>query len=421
MPAAGAPTAVPASMPTSSRTASAAAGVHTRVPGAWAFRAAPAPDLVRRAVSGISRTNHVWVADTTAIRSGEGWLHRAVVIDLRSRRVVGWKASATLDASLTGNAVRMALHRRRPVAGRERVHHSDRGSTSTAWAFQALLRKAGITCSMGRPGTCMDKPVAETFFATLRGRAHPPAPLDFTCRCGQSHIRLCRNVAQPAPSARKPRLPQPRCLRSLPTVCPDRSQTIDCPINGCKSNRGVARWWDTAGVAWMMAMPPGRRRLLAPGSAEAVAERIVPREGRAPDPGHQAAVRPHGGAVPGSGEERFAPGDTVRAGKPLDGTAHPGGRVGCLPPACATHATTAGLDDARNPVPDRNRRLRTLHGPRFPVTCLALDANRAWCSPSLSDWTDHFFGRRECPRGGDGDGSESERREACPRTPKEVS
>ncbi len=273
MPAAGAPTAVPASMPTSSRTASAAAGVHTRVPGAWAFRAAPAPDLVRRAVSGISRTNHVWVADTTAIRSGEGWLHRAVVIDLRSRRVVGWKASATLDASLTGNAVRMALHRRRPVAGRERVHHSDRGSTSTAWAFQALLRKAGITCSMGRPGTCMDKLVAETFFATLRGRAHPPAPLDFTCRCGRSHIRLCRNVAQPAPSARKPRLPQPRCLRSLPTVCPDRSQTIDCPINGCKSNRGVARWWDTAGVAWMMAMPPGRRRLLAPGSAEAVAER----------------------------------------------------------------------------------------------------------------------------------------------------
>ena len=133
-------------------------------------RALPAPDLVRRAfaVSGISRTNHIWVADTTAIRTGEGWLHLAVVIDLRSRRVVGWGASAVLDATLTGNAVRMALHRRRPARGQELVHHSDRGSTYTAWAFQALLRQAGITCSMGRPGTCLDNAVAETFFATLK-------------------------------------------------------------------------------------------------------------------------------------------------------------------------------------------------------------------------------------------------------------
>ena len=120
------------------------------------------------AVSGISRTNHIWVADTTAIRTGEGWLHLAVVIDLRSRRVVGWGASAVLDATLTGNALRMALHRRRPVRGQELVHHSDRGSTYTAWAFQALLRQAGITCSMGRPGTCLDNAVAETFFATLK-------------------------------------------------------------------------------------------------------------------------------------------------------------------------------------------------------------------------------------------------------------
>ena len=141
-----------------------------RLTGVWARRAVPAPDLVRRAfaVSGISRTNHVWVADTTAIRTGEGWLHLAVVIDLRSRRVVGWEASATLDASVTGNALRMALHRWRPVTGRELVHHSDPGSTSTAWAFQALLRQAGITCSMGRPATCLDNAVAETFFATLK-------------------------------------------------------------------------------------------------------------------------------------------------------------------------------------------------------------------------------------------------------------
>ena len=115
------------------------------------------------------------MADTTAIRTGEGWLHLAVIIDLRSRRVVGWGPSAVLDATLTGNALRMALHRRRPATGdrqgargQERVHHTDRGSTSTAWAFQALLRPAGITCSMGRPGTCLDNAVAETFFATLK-------------------------------------------------------------------------------------------------------------------------------------------------------------------------------------------------------------------------------------------------------------
>lgn len=57
---------------------------------------------------------------------------------------------------------------RRPARGRELVHHSDRGTTSTALAFQALLRQAGITCSMGRPGTCLDNAVAETFFATLK-------------------------------------------------------------------------------------------------------------------------------------------------------------------------------------------------------------------------------------------------------------
>ena len=73
-----------------------------------------------------------------------------------------------LDATPTGNALRIPLHRRRPVTGQERVHHSDRGSTYTAWAFRALLREAGITCSVGRLGTCLDNAVAETFFATLK-------------------------------------------------------------------------------------------------------------------------------------------------------------------------------------------------------------------------------------------------------------
>jgi len=81
-----------------------------------------------------------------------------------------------LDATLTGNALRMDLHRRRPAWGQELVHHSDRGSTYTAWAFQSLLRQAGITCSMGRPGTCLDNAVAETFFATLKVELIPRSP-----------------------------------------------------------------------------------------------------------------------------------------------------------------------------------------------------------------------------------------------------
>jgi transposase InsO family protein len=87
---------------------------------------------------------------------------------LRSRRVVGWSMSDILDATLTGDALRMALGRRRPHHVQGLNHHSDRGSTYTAASFQALLREAGITCSMGRPGTCLDNAVAETFFATLK-------------------------------------------------------------------------------------------------------------------------------------------------------------------------------------------------------------------------------------------------------------
>lgn len=133
-------------------------------------RAMPAPDLVRRAfaVGVVPHVDRIWVADTTAIHTGEGWLHLAVVLDLRSRRVVGWSMSDVLDATLTRDALRMALRGRRPQPDQGLVHHSDRGSTSTATVFQAELRAAGISCSMGRPGTCLDNAVAETFFATLK-------------------------------------------------------------------------------------------------------------------------------------------------------------------------------------------------------------------------------------------------------------
>lgn len=165
---------------------------------------------------------------------------------------------------MNGNKLRLALHHRRPVTGREHVHHSDRGSAYTAWAFQTQLRQAGHLPGQRGRGDLL---------CNSEGRAHRPAALTLTCRRGASHLRFCRKVVQPEASARKPWLPHPRRPRNLPTVCPVRSRTIDCPMNGCKSSPGVACWWGTADVAWMVAMPPGRRPLLAPGSAEAVAQR----------------------------------------------------------------------------------------------------------------------------------------------------
>jgi hypothetical protein len=160
----------------------------------------------------------------------------------------------------------------------------------------------------------------------------------------------------------------------------------------------VARWCDTAGVGcWHR----GRARWLQNTRGHRSARGSCTRSGTSS--GSLAIWRRGTGGLAKNGSPlvtRFAP------GKPLDGKAHFGDRVGCRPPAGATNATTAGLDDARNPVPARNRRLRLLHGPRFPVTWPR--TGRVSCAvqpPSLSDWIDHFFDRRECPRGGYGDGS----------------
>ncbi len=95
----------------------------------------------------------------------EGWLYLAVVLDLKSRAVVGWAMKDTLDASLATDALTMALWRRKP--GRGLLHHSDRGVQYAAGDYQEILREHGIQCSMSRKGNCWDNAVAESFFATL--------------------------------------------------------------------------------------------------------------------------------------------------------------------------------------------------------------------------------------------------------------
>jgi transposase InsO family protein len=105
-----------------------------------------------------------WAADLTYLPTGEGWLYLAVVVDLASRRVVGWALRTRLDHTLALTALQMALRHRRPPRG---LHHSDRGVQYASAAYQAELRAAGFTASMSRVGDCWDNAVVESFFATL--------------------------------------------------------------------------------------------------------------------------------------------------------------------------------------------------------------------------------------------------------------
>lgn len=129
-----------------------------------------APNLLNRqfdvnGVQGVRELNRVWVSDITYIPTREGWLYLATVLDLGSRRCIGWAMRETLEADLALSALRMALGARRPPAGL--VHHSDRGVQYACDDYRTLLAAHGIVASMSRKGDCWDNAVAESFFATL--------------------------------------------------------------------------------------------------------------------------------------------------------------------------------------------------------------------------------------------------------------
>jgi putative transposase len=125
-----------------------------------------APNVLQRDFTS-SAPNRRWVSDITYVWTWAGWLYLAVVLDLYSRRVVGWAMDSRLDTeSLTLRALHMALFGRNP--GRGLVHHSDRGVQYTSQAYQDALRARGIGCSMSRRGDCWDNAVMESFFATLK-------------------------------------------------------------------------------------------------------------------------------------------------------------------------------------------------------------------------------------------------------------
>ena len=124
-----------------------------------------APNLLNRDFYA-SYPNEKYVGDITYIPTSEGWLYLAIVIDLYSRRIVGWSMDDNMGVSLVNNALKMALISRRPYKGL--IWHTDRGSQYASYSHKNLLEHHGIVQSMSRKGNCWDNAVAESFFHTLK-------------------------------------------------------------------------------------------------------------------------------------------------------------------------------------------------------------------------------------------------------------
>ena len=124
-----------------------------------------APNLLARQFD-VDEPDQAWVGDMTYVWTGEGWLYAATLLDLYSRKVVGWAMSSRIDTQLAKDALQMALGRRSPSAGL--LHHTDRGSQYASHAYQDLLKHNGMRCSMSGKGDCLDNAVAERFFGSLK-------------------------------------------------------------------------------------------------------------------------------------------------------------------------------------------------------------------------------------------------------------
>jgi len=124
-----------------------------------------APNVLMRDFD-VDAPNTAWVTDITYLATVDGWLYLAVILDLFSRRVVGYAMSEQIDRALVLEALRKALVQR--PGARDLIHHSDRGSQYASHDYREALDQAGITCSMSRRGDCWDNAVAESFFATLK-------------------------------------------------------------------------------------------------------------------------------------------------------------------------------------------------------------------------------------------------------------
>ena len=132
-----------------------------------------APNLLNRKFTA-PEPNKVWLADMTYIPTGKGWLYLAVVLDLFSRKVVGWAMRETMAQELTLSALQMAITNRQPSPGL--LQHSDRGSRYAAHDYRRLLAKHGMLCSMSRKGNCWDNAPMESFFGSLKTELEEDGP-----------------------------------------------------------------------------------------------------------------------------------------------------------------------------------------------------------------------------------------------------
>lgn len=124
-----------------------------------------APNVLERRFD-VCEPNRAWVSDISYIRTAQGWLYLAVVLELYSRKVIGWSMAPTMPAELVMSALNMALQQRRPAPGL--ILHSDRGSQYASAEYQALLKQHHVVCSMSRKGNCWDNSVMERFFLNLK-------------------------------------------------------------------------------------------------------------------------------------------------------------------------------------------------------------------------------------------------------------
>lgn len=124
-----------------------------------------APNLLARQFN-VDAPNKAWVGDVTFIPTREGWLYLATMIDLHSRKVVGWSMSDRNNVALACSALEMAIETRKPKPGL--IHHTDRGNLYTSYKYQKILKVHGMIPSMSRKGDCYDNAVAESFFASLK-------------------------------------------------------------------------------------------------------------------------------------------------------------------------------------------------------------------------------------------------------------
>jgi len=126
----------------------------------------PAPNVLAQDFKA-SAANRKWVSDITYLKTTQGWVYLAVVMDLFSRKVVGWSIGDDLSTSLVTSAFRKAVEARQPDT-QELLHHSDRGCQYTSNQFQQMLKTMNVTCSMSRKGNCYDNAVMERFFWSLK-------------------------------------------------------------------------------------------------------------------------------------------------------------------------------------------------------------------------------------------------------------